>query len=70
MAKPRLQKVVDEFNKEMHKKGVPHYVTGIIMDKQRKPLIEIVVKRPERYNKPEVLSKIPKTFKGIKVEIA
>jgi hypothetical protein len=68
MAKPRLQKVVDEFSKEMHRKGVPYYVTGIILDKNN-PVIEIVVQRPERYNKPEVLSKIPKSYKSIKVII-
>lgn len=68
--KPKLQVVVSEFCKEMWNKGIPHYVAGIIRDKEGNPVIEVVVQRPERYNNPEIVAKIPKTFQGIRVFVA
>jgi len=70
MEKPKLQKVVDDFGKEMRRRGIPFYVVGIVRDIQNKPVIEIVVQRPEMYNNPEIISKIPKTFREIKVHVA
>jgi hypothetical protein len=66
----RLRGILDEFKKEMKSKGVPFYVAGIIKDAQDNPAIEIVVSRPERYNNPEIAGRIPKAYRGVRVQVA
>lgn len=70
MTRPDYKEILAEFKKEMRMRGIPHYVAGIIIDNAGSPIIEIVVQRPERYNNPEIIAKIPKTFRGIKVLVA
>lgn len=65
-----VKEILARFEKEMKRKCIPYYVIGIVRDKKDNPVLEIVVKRPERYNDNKVLSKIPKYFCGIEVHIA
>jgi hypothetical protein len=67
MAKDQLRDIVQQFGDEMERKGVPFYVVGIVSGKDKMPVIEIVVKRPDRYNAPKIISKIPSRYKGLKV---
>jgi len=66
----KLNKIVDRFHDAMKKKGVPFYTVGRINRKNKPNVLEIVVKRPWRYNSPSILKKIPKTFEGLKVIVA
>ncbi|MBL7160583.1 MAG: hypothetical protein ISS93_01890 [Candidatus Aenigmarchaeota archaeon] len=70
MVDEKIKAIVHDFMKEMKGKGVPFYVVGIITQRNNKLALEIVVERPERYTKPEILEKIPKSYQGLKVHIA
>lgn len=66
----KLNKIVDRFGNAMKKKDVPFYTVGRLNRRNKPNVLEIVVKRPARYNNPSVLKKIPKTFEGLKVIVA
>ena len=55
----------------LKKKKIPFWQIGIVKEENKinSFYIELIVKRPERYNNLELIKKIPKTYKGIKVKI-
>ena len=63
-----MQKLLQQFLNKMKKEKIPCFIF-MIYDKKNKPkFIEVIVKRPYRYTEPELMKKIPKTYKGIKVK--
>jgi len=59
-----------EFFELMKEKEVPCFIFMLENIKTKKPkFIEVIVKRPYRYTNPEILKKIPKKFKGVKVKV-
>jgi len=64
------KKIVDKIVKDLDKKKVPFYSCGILFCKNKnvKPKIEVVIKRPARFNK-EIVKNIPKIFMGLRVKI-
>ena len=68
--KINLSKISKEFEGVMKKKRIPCLQIGIMGKRGNNSFyIEVIVKRPERYHNPELLKKIPKTYKGLKVKI-
>ena len=58
------------FHRLMVEKEVPCFIFMLENVKTRKPkFIEVIVKRPYRYTNPEILKRIPKKFKGVKVKV-
>ncbi|MEK6918000.1 MAG: hypothetical protein AABW51_03560 [Nanoarchaeota archaeon] len=56
--------------KLMKERRVPCSNIGVINDKVGKPrFLEVIIKRPDRYNFPELLKKVPKKFEGLKVKV-
>ena len=52
------------------KQKVPCYVAGVVIKKDGNPrFLEAVIRRPEKYNQPELGKKLPKTYKGIKIKV-
>ena len=52
----------------MKKEKVPCFIF-MIYDKKNKPkFIEVIVKRPYRYTEPELMKRIPRTYRGIKIK--
>ncbi len=63
-----MEKILNQFVKKLEKDNIPCFIF-MIKDKKDKPkFIEVIVKRPYRYTKPELIKKIPKTYKGIKIK--
>ena len=64
-------KIINKFRKEMIDNKIPFYAIGYVTKNiNSRPIIEIVVKRPEKYNNSKIIAKIPKKFDKIKVKIA
>jgi hypothetical protein len=68
-----MDKRLKSFIAKMKKDKIPCIFVGLITKKDGKPnFLEVVISRPEKYDKPlmaKILKKIPKTYKGIKVNI-
>jgi hypothetical protein len=64
-----LSKIPKEFGELMKEKKVPCLQIGVLKNEKKSFDIEVIVKRPERYNNKELLKKIPKTYKGFEVKI-
>ena len=63
-------KLLNLFVKKIESLGVPYYSIGRIEDKNRKTkFFEVLVRRPERYDKKDLIKKIPLTYRGYKVKI-
>jgi len=69
--KVKLNKIPKELSVMLKKKKIPFWQIGIVKEENKinSFYIELIVKRPERYNNLELIKKIPKTYKGIKVKI-
>lgn len=66
--KMKLSKILQDFMKLMEKRKIPCFIF-LIKDKNDKPkFIEVIVKRPYRYSEPELMKKIPKIYRGIKIK--
>jgi len=64
----KISKNLQDFVKLMKAKKIPCFIF-LVKDKNDKPkFIEVIVKRPYRYTEPELMKKIPKTYKGIKIK--
>jgi hypothetical protein len=63
-----LNKILQDFMELMKKRKIPCFIF-LIKDKKEKPkFIEVIIKRPYRYSEPELIKKIPKTYRGIKIK--
>jgi hypothetical protein len=67
--KIELSKIPKEFGELMKKEKIPCLQIGMLKNGKKSFDIEVIVKRPERYNNKELLKKIPKTYKGFEVKI-
>jgi len=64
-----MKKVLPDFIKEMEKCKIPCFIFLLTDNKNKPKFIEVIVKRPYRYTQPELLKKIPKNWRGIKVKV-
>lgn len=64
-----ISKIPKEFGELMTKKKVPCLQIGIMEAEKGSFYLEVIVKRPERYNNLKLLKKIPETYKGLKVKV-
>lgn len=63
-----MQKILKNFLEKMRKEQVPCFI--FMLKQGEKPkFIEVIVKRPYRYTKPELLKKVPKSYHGIPVKV-
>lgn len=60
--------ILKEFTKKLLKEKIPCESAGLITLKNKK-FLEVIVERKIRYSHPEILKKIPKTYRGLKVKI-
>lgn len=68
--KESQKSVITSFKKKMIKMKIPFYTIGYVQKYfGTKLFIEVVVKRPEKYNSPKLISKIPKEYKTYKVVV-
>jgi len=52
------------------KEKIPCLVMGVVIKKDGTPnFLEIIIKRPQRYEHPNIIKKFPKTYKGTRVKV-
>lgn len=63
-------KILNQLVKKINGLNVPYYCIGRIMKKDGSTrFFEVVIKRPERYHCKDMLKKIPKIYRNIKVKV-
>jgi hypothetical protein len=64
-----MRRILQGFVKKMQVNNIPCFIY-LIKDKNNEiKFIEVIVKRPYRYTEPQIIKKIPKTWRGIKVKV-
>ncbi len=64
-------KLLDMFVKKITSLKIPTYAIGRIKtaDGKGTEFLEVIIRRPERYNQKDLIKRIPKTYRGHKVKI-
>jgi len=57
------------FVKKLEKEKVPCDAVGMINLPKKKPFLEVILHRGERYSNPSIIKRVPKTYRGLKVKV-